>query len=151
MCWYCHRFWKWRRRSIRLNPTSRSATCWLNGFWDFPMLLLISPINMGSWSWKHVRASFKSGKCSRVEGRIYALIIWVRFPLVMTSQLTTFGPWNCAASKIQPCGWSWTTRNPPSQLHIARQHHVHWKSHQVVSNPVEKISLVSDIGLHQYH
>ena len=58
---------KWWRRSIIPDFISRSVSCWMHGFWDWLILVLRSPNNIGSWSRKHVRASSKSGKCSQVE------------------------------------------------------------------------------------
>ena len=111
MCRYRH---KRRRRSISPNSISRSVTCWLRGFWDFPMLALSSPTNTGCWSQRRVRAYYKPGKCSRMKDRRYALMIRVRFTSVKTSQLTMFGPWKRVASTFQTCGRSWTTsHNPP--------------------------------------
>ena len=44
---------------------------------------------MGSWSYKHIRASYIYGKCYRVEVGRYALVIVVRLP-VTTLQTTPF-------------------------------------------------------------
>ena len=58
------------------------------------MLALRSPITMGSWYRKRARASFKSGKCYKLEDGRYALMIRVIFLLVTTSNLVYSVVWN---------------------------------------------------------
>ena len=69
-------------------------------FWGFPMSEMRSPITMGYRYRKHVRASSKSGRFSKVEGGRYVPMIGVCCILVMTSQLTMFGPWKRVASTL---------------------------------------------------
>ena len=75
------------------------------------MLDLRYPNTMGYWSRNRVRAS---PKCSRVEGRSYAPMNRVRFPLVTNLHLTTFNPWKRVESKLHTWGRPRKTRHTPS-------------------------------------
>ena len=62
-----------------------------------------------------------------VEGGGYVTMSGVRLPPEMTSQLTTFIPWKCAKSTLQPWGWYLATSlatpyAPPAVVVIASEH-----------------------------
>ena len=113
MCWYRQHCWEWWRSSIIPNYISRSATCWLCGFWGFPMLALIFSATMGSWSRKCVRAYSNLGRYSHVEGERYVPMIGVFFTSVITLQLPMFIPRKRVASNLHPWGRSRTTMHTP--------------------------------------
>ena len=71
-----------------------------------------SPNNMGSWSWKRFRASFRSVNCSRVEGGMYLPMSGFRLS-VTTSQITTSVLWKHVDYILQPWGCSRTTSPTP--------------------------------------
>ena len=77
-------------------------------------------------------------------------MIWVCFPSVITSQLSMFISWKRVTSMLHPWGRSRTTMHTPPCATSARLH-AHWQAHHVVSQPAATISLVSDLGLRQYH
>ena len=77
------------------------------------MSALRPPVTMVFWSCKRVRASSKSGKCSRVEVGRNAPMSRVRLPPATTLQLTTFNPWNRVNYMFQPWGRPWTTMPTP--------------------------------------
>ena len=127
ICWYRQSWRKWRSRSISLNYIRSSVTCWLRGFWAWTISVLRSPNTMVYWSRKRVRAYYKSSKCSKVEGGRYAPMIGVHFLLVMTSQITTFGPWKRIDSTLQTWVRYQTTRHtppcaPPASIMLINKH-----------------------------
>ena len=87
----------------------------LHKFWGLPMLELIFPITMGSWYRKRDRTFSNSIRCYKMESGRYAPMIRVRFPSVMTSQLTVFGSCKRAASILHPwCQYQTTRHTPPA-------------------------------------
>ena len=61
------------------------------------MSVLRSPITMGSWCQKNFRASSKSGRCSKVEVRMYEPMIGVRCPILVSISTITSKPPICTA------------------------------------------------------
>ena len=104
------RCWKFWTRSIRPNSVSRSTMCWIRNIQALSRSTFKSQSTMGYMPLKCCSASYKSGRCSRVEGGRYAPTIGVRVCPVNISQLTTFVPWKRMDSIPHPLGRSLVTR-----------------------------------------
>ena len=90
------------------------------------MSALRSPRKTGSLPGKRFGASYKYGRCSRVDGGRYALIRVISWSLATSSKLTTLVLWKRVNSKIYPFGRSRDTIPtppcaPPSAVTVASE------------------------------